>query len=113
MVRLRERVERWWVLRQYNAEAAAWVERAATYDPPADALRYTENVADAPGGKFATSKGRSGDPSVGFAVFGDPTIDRYPAYTNSGPILSDLTQTGGAVSSASGPTPRASRGCSS
>jgi hypothetical protein len=76
--------------RAYRREAQRWYTAALTWSEPPTKLKYTENPADAPNGKFDRSYGRSGATTyTGYRAFGSGFVERLPLFTGDGmPILS-------------------------
>jgi hypothetical protein len=83
------RVAAWYELWSYRREAARWYAAACNWSEPPRKLKYTENPADAQGGKFVHSYRVSGsNVTTGSESYGGSPVERLPLFTGDGkPIL--------------------------
>jgi len=83
------RVAEWYELWSYRRDAARWYAAACNFSEPPTKLKYTENPADAPGGKFFHAYGhRDSIVDTGYQRFGGSLAERLPLFTGDGkPIL--------------------------
>lgn len=79
-----DQYERW----SQRREIAAWYAAAQAWSEPSTKLKYTEDPADAPNGKFDRSYGRTGGTAfTGFKAFGETPMERLPYFNSEGQLF--------------------------